>query len=229
MSITIHSNISLGHARMSEWSEDDIKNEPMLFNCDVDAAKRLGGPITYEFIKQLVRNSPILDIWRMVIDTRVHMLMPGWYPCIPGYHHDDVPRLHPNGQPWYPEFTNDWEAPGHYHAKHAMTIVGGTGSYTQFALGAAEFKPVPPNVTVYKQWHNEVVVHLALGNLSDYTVRPRDIVFFDARSWHQGVPATEFGWRYFARASWNTERTRHCTNEVRRQVQVYLEHPMEGW
>ena len=230
MNITINSHVSISPFKMSEYSQDAIKNEPMLFNCDGQAAINLGGPITREFVKLLLLQwQCCLTHEELVVDTRVHMLMPRWYPCIPGFHHDDVPRLGDHGQPYYPEFNGSWDRQGNYHADHAMTIVGGTGSFTEFALGTAEFKPVPIGDTVYAQWHYEVVNHLANGKLKCYSVTPNEIVFFDARSWHQGVPATEFGWRYFARASWNTDRTKHCTNEVRRQVQVYLENPMEGW
>jgi hypothetical protein len=37
------------------------------------------------------------------------------------------------------------------------------------------------------------------------------------------------GWRFFIRASWSTDRVKNCTNEIRRQVQVYMENPVEGW
>jgi hypothetical protein len=53
------------------------------------------------------------------------------------------------------------------------------------------------------------------------------VVFFDDRTWHQGTRAVKNGWRLFIRASWNTNRK--ATNEFRRQVQVYMENPMEGW
>jgi ribosomal protein L4 len=42
-----------------------------------------------------------------------------------------------------------------------------------------------------------------------------------------GTRAVKNGWRLFIRASWNTDRK--PTNEFRRQVQVYMENPMEGW
>lgn len=232
----ILSEVHVGEHRMRERSEAEIKNEPMFFNAAGEWAEECGGAITQDFLARLLAECPDLRLSDIVVDTRVHMLMPGWYPCIPGFHHDDVPRLRADGQPYYPEFEGGVEPAGYYHAQHAMTIVGGTGSFTQFALGRADFNPVPIGKTAYAQWHSEVEANLDLPgriipvlSLRSYTVIPRDIVFFDARSWHQGVPATEFGWRFFARASWNTNRVKHCTNEIRRQVQVYLENPMGGW
>lgn len=229
------SEVTVGDHQMRVWDQSKIKNEPMLFNADGACAEIDGGPITRDFLGRLLACRRDLSLTDIVVDTRVHMLMPGWYPCIPGFHHDDVPRLRSDGQPFYPEF-HDGKAPGEYYdSKHAMTIVGGSGSFTQFALGRAEFDDVPLGKTIYAQWHSEVMARLdkpatvESGPLRSYFVKPRDIVFFDARSWHQGVPATDFGWRFFARASWNTARVKHCTNEIRRQVQVYLENPMEGW
>lgn len=74
---------------MNHYTDEQIKNEPMLFNCDFKHAYDLGGPITGEFLDHIADHLPTEDI---VVDSRVHMLMPGWFPCIPGFHHDDVPR-----------------------------------------------------------------------------------------------------------------------------------------
>ena len=74
----------------------EIKNEPMFFNSDFNYAYEKGGPITRSFLDNLP------DDWKnqpLAFDSRVHMLMPGWFPAIPGWHHDDVPRPEiPTGQ-----------------------------------------------------------------------------------------------------------------------------------
>ena len=55
-----------------------IKNEPMFFSSDLHYAYSKGGPITRSFIEALP------DAWEhAVFDSRVHMLMPGWFPSIP--------------------------------------------------------------------------------------------------------------------------------------------------
>lgn len=81
------------------FTDNEVKNEPMLFSCDRDASIALGGPITKAFLDSLYPE--FLNHPDFILDTRVHMLMPGWFPCIPGYHHDDVPRNNTNGQPNY--------------------------------------------------------------------------------------------------------------------------------
>lgn len=60
----------------------------MFYRADMGFAWKHGGPITQDFLGLLPQDwydSPV------TIDSRVHMLMPGWYPCIPGMHHDDIP------------------------------------------------------------------------------------------------------------------------------------------
>jgi hypothetical protein len=76
---------------LAERTEEEIKNEPMLYSCDPEFAMEAGGPITREFLAHL----PMEDGW--VIDSKVVMLKPGWLPAIGGWHCDAIRR--PNGQP----------------------------------------------------------------------------------------------------------------------------------
>lgn len=196
------------------FSQEDIKNEPMLFSSSVDYAKEHGGPITRAFLKSFVPNYD-----SGVFDSRVHMLMPGWYPAIPGFHHDDVPRSRQDGQPNYrnPE----------YAAYHAMGLLNGDICPTEFALGESELWEVPLGRTVYKVWHPEIVKLRDEGKLKTYKAESGKIIWFDNHTWHQGVAATGSGFRWFGRLSFNTYRP--IKNEIRRQANVYLEFPMEGW
>lgn len=213
----INSTITYRGSFKSDWDQTAIKNEPMLFNCDLDSAYRLGGPITRAFIDGL--GSDYTDC-PVVVDSRVHMLMPGWFPCIPGFHHDDVPRSGAAGQPNYidPE----------YRSIHLLGLVNGDICPTEFALGQIELD-IPESGIIYKQWHPLVVDAVESGQLTSVSARSGEYLEFDDRAFHQGVKALSTGWRWFIRISRNTDRTKHCTNEVRRQVQVYLENPMEGW
>lgn len=202
----------------ADWTQSDIKNEPMLFNCNHGAARNYGGPITRDILDKLP------DDWndgKIVVDSRVHMLMPGWFPCIPGFHHDDVARNRPDGQPNYDDMA--------YESQHLMVLVGGEICPTEFALGVAPFPRPEHDEIAYKVWHPLVEQMLDLGKLRRWSAPSGQLIQFDWQTWHQGVRATGNGWRFFIRISRDTDRVKHCTNEVRRQVQVYLEHPMEGW
>lgn len=202
---------------MNQFSDEQIKNEPMLFNCDYKHAYDLGGPITGEFLDRIADFLPTEEI---VVDSRVHMLMPGWFPCIPGFHRDDVPRSGRDGQPNYfnPE----------YKSKHIMALINADVCPTEFAVGRVELPDIEEGI-YYKEWHKHVALEVACGNLQSVKLRGNPIIAFDWQSFHQGTRAVKGGWRWFIRVSYNTDRVKNCTNEIRRQVQVYLEHPMEGW
>lgn len=194
-----------------------IKNETMFFNCDLDFAYKHGNEITRSFIDALPDDWKTCDT---VFDSRVHMLMPKWIPCIYGVHHDDVPR--PNGgQP-------DYDNPS-YLSEHIMGSVNATICPTQFYIGEAEFDKVTTGENIYKVWHEEVLQKAEKGELQAIDAKDRTLIQFDWQTWHTGVLARQNGWRWFGRLSRNTDRTKHITNEIRRQTQVYMDNLTEGW
>lgn len=200
----------------SRWTQDQIKNEPMFFNCGHEYAYKNGGPITQHFINHLPSDWQDQE-W--VLDSRVHMLMPNWYPCIPGWHHDDVPRSTTTGQPNY---TNP-----EYHSEHLMGLVNGDICPTTFILGEIEVSDPDINTVIYKTWSAEIDKNLDPYGL--YECQSGKYIQFDNNAFHTGIKARAGGWRWFIRLSRNTHRTKTITNEIRRQVQVYLEEPMAGW
>lgn len=207
------------------FSQDDIKNEPMFFNADFNYAYLKGGPITQSFLENLPK------IYQDgVFDSRCHMLMPGWYPAIPGWHHDDVPRpLNiKTGQHFLTGGQPDYDNP-RYKAKHIMGLVNGVICPTQFVIGKCEMQDVPPGELVYRQWHKEVEVLIKENKVKVIDCPDNHLVAFDWQAFHTGVKAVKNGWRWFGRVSIDTDRVKNITNEIRRQVQVYLEFPMEGW
>lgn len=202
----------------SDYPEEVIKNEPMFFNSSLRFAYDHGGPIT----KQFIINLPIE--WLLsscVLDSRVHMLMPGWFPCIPGWHHDDVPRSAWTGQPNYknPE----------YFAEHVMGLVNGDIAPTEFLPGEFELSDPDEKSIIYKKWHLELEEQIKERSLTPIQAPSGKHIFFNAHTFHQGVRAKKNGWRWFCRVSRNTNKIKSITNEIRKQVQVYLEFPMEGW
>lgn len=199
-------------AELSRYDTWHVKNEPMFFSASPDFAYDHGGPITKQFLDRLT-------VEPVAFDSKVAMLMPGWWPCIPGWHHDDVPRSGDAGQP-------DYDFPG-YRSKHAFAIVGDDICRTEFALGTARFPRPRKGEIAYGVWDPIVDSKIATRQLEPWVTPMEKIIYFDDRSWHRGVQATGVGWRWFGRASWNTDRP--VTNELRFQVQVYLENPKEGW
>lgn len=206
-------------------TDNVVKNEPMLFNNDLRGAEKNGGVITQLFIEALPED------WKnvpLVIDSRVHMLMPDWYPCIPGWHHDDVPRVRSDGQPEY-------EAPTD-RSEHILMLVNAHLAPTEFAIGKTQFDVPALGETIYEKWHCAVEEYIAARLLETVSVPDKTLMKFNDRSWHRGVAATGNGWRFFIRASryWDAEgniiaRRNERTNEIRKQVQIYMSAENAGW
>lgn len=212
-----NSNPSFTSVCLEKFSNDQIKNEEMFFNSDLNFAYEKGGPITRDFINKLP--SWIKNV-NPVLDSRVHMLMKGWFPAIPGFHHDDIPRTTASGQPNY-------ENP-EYSAKHLMALQNAEICPTEFVVGSLELE-IPKEGIIYKQWHKEIVKKLEREELRVVKVPDRCFVYFGPEDFHQSTRAVSSGWRWFVRISWDTDRQNKITNEIRRNCQVYLENPMEGW
>jgi hypothetical protein len=207
-------------------SNDLIKKEPMFFNSDLEYAYENGSDITKEFIDALPKEWKLSNV---VFDSRIHMLMPNWYPAIPGWHHDDVPRPEiPVGQHFLTAGQPDYDNT-RYFSEHILGLVNADVCPTQFATGICTMPKVEDGETVYKKWHIEVEKLLKSGQLELHEVEDRTLYQFDWKTFHTGTKAVKNGWRWFGRVSRNTDRTKTITNEIRVNAQVYLEFPMEGW
>ena len=152
------------------------------------------------------------------IDSRLHMLMKDWLPCIGGWHHDDVPRDREDGQPDYVNLR--------YKTDHCMAIWG-DASLTEFAVGKTAFPDVPLGQKFYKDWHPLVDEKIANGQMKSVIAPERKLIFFDWQSFHQGKPAKKDGWRFFIRATRGSQEKPH--NQIRHQTQVYMKDPNSGW
>lgn len=204
---------------------EQIKNEPMFFNSSIEFAYEKGGSITRSFIDNLPNG------WHdeVVFDSRVHMLMKDWFPAIPGFHHDDVPRPKiPVGQHFISAGQPDYDNP-RYHSEHILGLVNADVCPTQFALGESTFSMIPDGELIYRKWHEEVLQKLANGDLVSFNAQDRSLYQFDWQTWHTGVKSLGHGWRWFGRVSRKTDRVQGVTNEIRVNAQVYLEFPMDGW
>lgn len=207
-------------------SDQNIKSEPMFFNSDFKFAYENGGEITKSFLEALPGNWKNLPL---VFDSRVHMLMPGWYPAIPGWHHDDVPRAPiPTGQHFITAGQPDYDNP-RYRSEHIMGLVNGDVCPTEFVIGECPMKAVPEGELIYRQWHNEIESLIKFGKVNVIKAPSNKLLYFNCDTFHTGQKAVKNGWRWFGRVSRNTDRVNQITNEIRSQVQVYLEFPMEGW
>jgi len=150
-------------------------------------------------------------IWQyLVVDTRLSMLMPGMYPCIPGWHCDEFYR--PAGIP---------DLAAAPDAEHLITVLGGC-SRTRFVTQEIE-TTLEPSTDFYAKLHLEIEAK----NPKTAQIEPGDWWRLSQLSPHRGEPATEAGWRYFFRMTGSNHHT--PKNELRTQTQVYLTAPFAGW
>jgi hypothetical protein len=110
-----------------------------------------------------------------------------------------------------------------------MGLVNGHICPTTFVLGKVEVSSPDIHTRVYNVMNDEIENDWIENEYKAYEAESGKYIEFDCNAFHTGVKAVAGGWRWFIRLSRNTERQNHITNELRRQVQVYLEEPMAGW
>lgn len=165
---------------------------------------------------------PLLDLkgGRYVsIDSRVHMLMPGWYPCIPGWHCDDFHR--PEGQPALESLLP---------IKHYCVVLGAEVSTTEFLWQPAD---LPTPTEIYEVYGSDRPLYAIYNELIESRqlktrrLRSGEVLRFSGLDFHRGLPAERAGWRAFVRVTVSDHR--EPKDEIRNQTQVYLTAPFEGW
>jgi hypothetical protein len=228
--MSIHTSSITQHKGLMPATADAkrIQYESMFFRASPKFAEDEGDDLTIAFLQSASSLWGNLD--DCIIDTRWHYLMPGMYPCIPGWHVDDAPR-DPKKYGGQPDLWTDGVGP-----EHLLCVVDtGTGSLTQF-LESAPF--IPKTVLVEDLEHSGANFFKTADQLIEFqrsmhngikttTVDPGAIVEFDSRSWHRGMPATGKGFRWFARM---TRGSHHKpANEIRHNSQVYLTDANQGW
>lgn len=191
-------------------SNDWIKNEPMFFNSSLEFAMEQGKDITRSFIHNLPQE------WRdsdCVFDSRVHMLMPGWYPAIPGYHHDDVPRpkIKP-GQHFITAGQPDYKNP-RYKSEHILGLVDAEICPTKFIIGDCDMSEIEEGELIYRKWDAEIKTKILNKDVELIEAEDRRLVYFNCDTFHTGDKVISNGWRWFGRVSRNTDRTKEITNE----------------
>lgn len=187
-------------------------DETMLFAASPRFASEAGGPITQRVLDRLLPMLPAVPPGKWaVVDTRVHMLMPGVYPAMSGWHCAFWPRGE-NGQPDLDDEIGRMDV-------MSWTCIVGHNSPTEFAVGMICLDVDPERV-----WAS-VSERLSSANMPTRFIEFGKIYRFNAYALHRATGAHTAGWRYFFRLS-------HCdlppTNKIRRQVQAYI--PLhQGW
>lgn len=203
-----------------------IRDETLLFGASILFARNSCGPLTNMVIGALEDELIAAEKWcskngrHVVIDTRSHMLMRGFYPAIPGWHCDGYPRRAYLSQPdllaGNPECVN--------YVCHVSDQDCGV-SNTLF-LDEESFVV---DVDVNSVWSSVHKAAVELEKTTDgnnlFQQEDGDLIEFNQETLHRAQAAKTRGWRWWFRASCYYKPPK---NDIRKQVQVYAPEGL-GW
>lgn len=226
MNLLFNRNPLIYGKSIEQPSTDTLKNTPQLWNASLDDALRYGGDLTKAAIGSMNLK---FDRKYIVVDTKIHMLMPKFYPAIPNWHTDGVPR----GKELKPEvkdYPNILEQQNMTTSRYHL-LVTGEGCLTQFIN-----KPLM--LDCYEGSENYNLYEDIGSQLKKYNKEDLDIVTVPACTsvewdwWniHRGVQATKHEWRYLIRVT-ETDHLQPQTDLrqiLRTQIQVYVPESF-GW
>lgn len=226
MSIIFNKTVEFGQVDHALPLGEYVKDLPQLYRADLGFALAQNKTDLWRDILQVITSNLSEDLDRadkfkyISIDSRSHMLMQGWYPCIPGWHCDDFYR--PNGQPDLLNVTTFAEQ------RHHMIVLGDC-SLTEFMTSRMGYRSAPEDQNVYGFWNSYInkKSKTQKNSFESKTVKHGQLVSFGPTDFHRGMPATKSGWRMFIRLTESNHR--QPKNEIRNQTQVYLPSVGNGW
>jgi hypothetical protein len=191
-------------------SLDAARTSKQLFRYEYESNKTILPCRTAQYIADQLPNGHYL------IDVKIHLLkIVGSYPCIPGWHCDEVYRKN-NELDWF--MTNPDR---HFYL---CLFDYGTGSLTEFC----DYE-ISDDYNKFKQ-HKDINEYIKNNkSINIIKTQPNVIYKFNVNDPHRGIESTGSGWRYFFRATVLSDLTPR--NEIREQSQVYvpLERLEDGW
>lgn len=198
--ITFCRNPLIKGRTIEEPSTDIIKNTLGLFSASPEDAVKYGGELTRAALGAVDLKN---DRKYIVIDTKIHMLIPGFSPAIPGWHTDGVPRGPKRdsifeGLPDIFAQEDPTIRPHRYHL-----LVTGEGCRTEFLKDPIDIEvPDEPDAGLYAKISSDISRMVASGEIHKESIitAPRStVVSWDWWNIHQGVPAKKKEWRFLMR------------------------------
>jgi hypothetical protein len=201
----------------------ELKNTFGLWNCSLDDAVRYGGEITRQAIKAMNLRH---DRKNVIVDTKIHMLMKGMSPAIPGWHVDGAPRdnnKNPQGSGMPDTFAQENDPrPNRYHL-----LVTGQGCLTQY-INQPISVPIPaaPSYQVYEMMSAHMQQKVKNNPDLIMSAPSCTVIEFDWWDIHTGIIAKKNEWRYLIRVCESDyyEPRSDLREVIRMQSQVYAPH-----
>lgn len=213
--------------KIDQPTPDLVKNTMSLWNASLEDAARYGGDLTRAALSAMKFRHEHRYI---VVDTKVHMLMPGMNPAIPGWHTDGAPRG--------PRYRPDGDGPPDVWAQQDAALGLRSPRYHLLVTGnccLTEFMPNPveleidktPSVTLYAN----VTEQVNRLKFHQFVAPTCQVVEFDWWDLHRGVEAWGKEWRFLIRVT-ETDHLQPQTDLrkiLRTQQNVYLNGDKYGW
>jgi hypothetical protein len=208
-------------------SQELVKNTLGLHNASLEDALKYGGDLTRAALGSM---NLTMKKKYIIVDTKIHMLIPGMCPAIPGWHTDGVPRgnsLDPTAKQKPNIYAQEEMDSPIFHL-----LVTGETCLTHF-IKEREFElnvPSQPDTKLYKMVSKQVNEKVGNGELTSYEAPSCTPVMWDWWEIHTGIPAKKHEWRFLIRVTESDiQKPKTDLREViRTQQQGYM--PMEfGW
>lgn len=215
----------------SRWetpTAKEIKNSPQIINASLDDAMKYGGEIARQAIQQMNLS---YNTKHILVDSKVHMLMPGMSPAIPGWHTDAVPRN-------YQTFAaTGAEAPDILAQENLKTVkfhlleTGTAYSHTEFIKQPVTLEDEwVPDFSLYANLNQAINFYLGNELCDIEEIDYNEVVEFDWWNIHRACPAKSPGWRFLIRITETdySEPFNDLRDILRTQQQVYVPENF-GW
>lgn len=198
----------------------EIKNTFALWNASYDDAVRYGGEITREALRAMNLRH---DRKNIIVDTKIHMLIKGMCPAIPGWHTDGVPRS-PDKDPSGKDPPDTFAQEGDTRFNRYHILVSGEGCLTQYINRPIQV-PIPdqPSYDVYNLMSKSISGRVKEDPSLVMTIPSCQVVEFDWWDIHTGTIATKNEWRYLIRVCESDyyQPRKDLRDVIRIQTQVY--------
>lgn len=209
-------------AQIEDPSQAEIASSFGLLQASVEDAARYGGEITRAALSAMNLRG---DRKYIVVDTKIHMLMSGMSPAIPGWHTDGVPRgleLNPAGA-GAPDIFAQEQMDDRGPRFHLMV----TGDFCPTLFDTTPSRelavPATPDVSLYRMISEQMGALQAADELQTMETTPGTVYEWDWWQLHSAQWSTGRGWRYLIRVT-ETDHFAPRTDLreiIRTQQQVY--------
>jgi hypothetical protein len=218
--------------------QDLVKATPSLWQADLETAALFGGELTRHALGAMKIRG---DKKYVVVDSKVHLLMPGQCPAIPGWHTDGAPRTvgtpptrtfgelvySPLGSgPPNLAVQEEWDAAGDVPRFHLL--VTGDGCLTEFLDDPLEL-PAPESHDLYRTISAQIAGRPELRR----SFAPScTVVEWDWWNLHQGIYATRREFRFLIRVTesdYHAPQPRRNLDQILRSQQMVYSPTEFGW